>query len=113
PRQSRVEDARCPAPRRLARVRRRLGTPRRPGRREPDEAGQAPDGGAGGARTAVPGGERRTNRAIHPTAGLLLLDYTNLWLNQGLGIRIVAFSPADERTRRGAEALHRSLQLVA
>jgi transcriptional regulator with XRE-family HTH domain len=64
-------------------------------------------------RHDVQGVESRTKRAMHPTAGLLLLDYTNLWLNQGLGIRIVAFSPADERTRRRLEALHRSLQLVA
>jgi transcriptional regulator with XRE-family HTH domain len=64
-------------------------------------------------RHDVEGIESRTKRAMHPTAGLLLLDYTNLWLNQGLGVRIIAFSPADERTRRRLEALHGSLQRAA
>jgi transcriptional regulator with XRE-family HTH domain len=64
-------------------------------------------------RHDVEGIESRTKRAMHPTAGLLLLDYTNLWLNQGLGVRIIAFSPADERTRKRLEALHGSLQRAA
>jgi hypothetical protein len=46
---------------------------------------------------------------MHPTAGLLLLDYTNLWLNPSLGVRIIAFSPADDRTRRRLERIHESL----
>ena len=58
PRRSRLEDARRPSAPRLARVRRHLGAPRRPGRRGPDEAG-AP-----------------------PQVGLLRLVYTNLWLGQ-------------------------------
>jgi transcriptional regulator with XRE-family HTH domain len=53
--------------------------------------------------------ESRTKRAMHPTAGLLLIDYTNLWLDQRHGTRIIAFTPADERTRRRLEALHESL----
>jgi transcriptional regulator with XRE-family HTH domain len=60
-------------------------------------------------RHDVQGVESRTKRAMHPTAGLLLLDYTNLWLGQRLGTRIVAFTPADERTRRRLERLHESL----
>jgi transcriptional regulator with XRE-family HTH domain len=60
-------------------------------------------------RHDVQGVESRTKRARHPTLGLLSLDYTNLWLGQGLGTRIVAFSPADERTRRKLESLHESL----
>jgi transcriptional regulator with XRE-family HTH domain len=60
-------------------------------------------------RHDVQGVESRTKRAMHPTAGLLSLDYTNLWLGQRLGTRIVAFSPADDRTRRRLEALHESL----
>jgi transcriptional regulator with XRE-family HTH domain len=60
-------------------------------------------------RHDVQGVESRTKRARHPTVGLLSLDYTNLWLGQGLGTRIVAFSPADERTRRKLESLHESL----
>ena len=53
--------------------------------------------------------ESRKKRAMHPTAGLLTLEYTNLWLGQRLGTRIVAFTPADDRTRRKLEALHASL----
>jgi transcriptional regulator with XRE-family HTH domain len=53
--------------------------------------------------------ESRTKRARHPTAGLLTVEYTNLWLGQRLGTRIVAFTPADERTRKRLEALHQSL----
>jgi transcriptional regulator with XRE-family HTH domain len=53
--------------------------------------------------------QSRTKRALHPTAGLLTLEYTNLWLGQRLGTRIVAYTPADERTRRRLEKLHQSL----
>jgi transcriptional regulator with XRE-family HTH domain len=53
--------------------------------------------------------ESRMKRARHPTAGLLTLVYTHLWLGQRLGTRITVFSPADERTRRRLEALHESL----
>jgi transcriptional regulator with XRE-family HTH domain len=60
-------------------------------------------------RHDVQGVESRTKRAMHPTAGLLLLDYTNLWLGQRHGTRIIAFTPSDDRTRRRLEALHRSL----
>jgi transcriptional regulator with XRE-family HTH domain len=69
----------------------------------------SPGFGAAWERHDVQGVESRTKRAMHPTAGLLLLDYTNLWLNQGLGVRIIAFSPADDRTRRRLEQLHASL----
>jgi transcriptional regulator with XRE-family HTH domain len=51
----------------------------------------------------------RTKRARHPTAGLLKLDYTNLWIGQQVGIRIVAYAPADDQTRRRLEALHETL----
>jgi transcriptional regulator with XRE-family HTH domain len=60
-------------------------------------------------RHDVQGAESRTKRAMHPMVGLLSLDYTNLWLGQRLGTRIVAFTPADDRTRRRLEALQRSL----
>jgi transcriptional regulator with XRE-family HTH domain len=53
--------------------------------------------------------ESRMKRARHPTAGLLRLMYTHLWLGQRLGTRITAFTPADESTRRKLEALHESL----
>ena len=59
-------------------------------------------------RHDVQGVESRTKRAMHPTAGLMLLEYTNLWLGQGVGTRIIAFTPADERTRKRLERLHES-----
>jgi transcriptional regulator with XRE-family HTH domain len=62
-------------------------------------------------RHDVQGVESRTKRARHPKAGLLRLDYTNLWLEQRLGTRIVAFTPADDRTRRRLEDLYASLEL--
>jgi transcriptional regulator with XRE-family HTH domain len=57
----------------------------------------------------VQGVESRTKRAVHPAVGLLNLDYTNLWLGQRNGTRIVAFSPTDERTRKRLETLYESL----
>jgi transcriptional regulator with XRE-family HTH domain len=60
-------------------------------------------------RHDVHGIESRTKRALHPTAGLLSLDYTNLWLGQQIGQRIIAFTPADDRTRERLEALYESL----
>jgi transcriptional regulator with XRE-family HTH domain len=60
-------------------------------------------------RHDVQGIESRTKRALHPAAGLLLLDYTNLWLGQGLGTRIIAFTPADDATRNRLERLYESL----
>jgi transcriptional regulator with XRE-family HTH domain len=56
-------------------------------------------------RHDVQGVESRTKRAMHPTLGLLSLDYTNLWLGQRLGTRVITFTPADERTRRQLEKL--------
>ena len=44
--------------------------------------------------------ENRVKRIQHPTAGLLRLDYTYLWLGQRLGTRIVSYTPADEQTRK-------------
>jgi transcriptional regulator with XRE-family HTH domain len=61
-------------------------------------------------RHDVQGVESRTKRAMHPDAGLLLLDYTNLWVGQQVGIRIIAFTPADDRTRRRLGRLHESLE---
>jgi transcriptional regulator with XRE-family HTH domain len=60
-------------------------------------------------RHDVQGIESRTKRARHPLVGLLRMDYTNLWLDQRHGMRIVAFTPADEESRRKVEALHASL----
>jgi transcriptional regulator with XRE-family HTH domain len=52
----------------------------------------------------------RKKRALHPTAGLMTFEYTNLWLGQRLGTRVVALTPADERTRRRLETLHEPLR---
>jgi transcriptional regulator with XRE-family HTH domain len=60
-------------------------------------------------RHDVQGVESRTKRARHPTAGLLKLDYTNLWVGQQVGIRIVAYTPADQRTRERLETLYTSI----
>jgi transcriptional regulator with XRE-family HTH domain len=55
----------------------------------------------------------RRKRALHPIAGLLSVEYTNLWLGERHGTRIVAFTPADERTRKRLDALHASLARAA
>jgi transcriptional regulator with XRE-family HTH domain len=60
-------------------------------------------------RHDVQGVESRTKRARHPAVGLLRLDYTNLWLGQRLGTRIIAFTPADARTQARLDALYESL----
>jgi transcriptional regulator with XRE-family HTH domain len=70
----------------------------------------SPEFAAMWARHDVQGVEGRTKRAMHPTAGLLSLDYTNLWLGQRLGTRIVAFTPADDRTRIRLERLYETLK---
>jgi hypothetical protein len=49
--------------------------------------------------------ESRTKRTRHPRLGLMLLDYTNLWLDRQLGTRIVVFTPSDEETARKLHAL--------
>jgi transcriptional regulator with XRE-family HTH domain len=50
--------------------------------------------------------ENRTKRFLHPDVGLLRLDYTNLWLGQRLGTRMITYTPADEQTRARLERLH-------
>jgi transcriptional regulator with XRE-family HTH domain len=69
----------------------------------------APEFTAVWERHDVQGAESRTKRAMHPLVGLLSLDYTNLWLGQRHGTRIVAFTPADGRTRRRLDDLQRQL----
>ena len=56
--------------------------------------------------------ESRTKRALHPQLGLLTFDYTNLWLDQRLGIRVVALTPADEHTSQQLRTLHRTLEAI-
>jgi transcriptional regulator with XRE-family HTH domain len=61
-------------------------------------------------RHDVLGMQRRLKQALHPRVGLLRLDYTNLWLDQRLGIRIITFTPAEEQTSRRLHTLYRSLE---
>jgi transcriptional regulator with XRE-family HTH domain len=42
--------------------------------------------------------ESSRKRVWHPELGVLMLDYTNLWLDPSLGARVVAFTAADEST---------------
>jgi transcriptional regulator with XRE-family HTH domain len=49
-------------------------------------------------RHEVAAPENRTKRWLHPQVGLLELNYTNLWLGQRLGTRMITYTPADERT---------------
>ncbi|HEU5420857.1 MAG TPA: helix-turn-helix transcriptional regulator [Streptosporangiaceae bacterium] len=51
-------------------------------------------------RHEVAAPENRTKQWLHPEAGLLRLNYTNLWLGQKLGTRMVTYTPADEQTAR-------------
>jgi transcriptional regulator with XRE-family HTH domain len=60
-------------------------------------------------RHDVLGTEDYTKRVMHPTAGLMRLNYTNLWLDQGPRARIVVFTPADEETSERLQAIYRSL----
>jgi transcriptional regulator with XRE-family HTH domain len=69
----------------------------------------APEFTAHWERHDVQGIEGTAKRALHPTVGLLSLVYTNLWLSQGNGTRIIAFTPGDERTQKRLERLHESL----
>jgi transcriptional regulator with XRE-family HTH domain len=57
------------------------------------------------ARHDVQAPESRVKRFRHPRAGLLLLNYTYLWLEPRLGTRIVTYTPLDERTRTRLETL--------
>jgi transcriptional regulator with XRE-family HTH domain len=65
------------------------------------------------ARHDVRGPENAIKRIQHPLVGLLRLEYTYLWLDPGLGTRIVAYTPADTRTAHRLEALHESLAATA
>ncbi|HEY1620124.1 MAG TPA: helix-turn-helix transcriptional regulator [Streptosporangiaceae bacterium] len=49
-------------------------------------------------RHEVAAPENLTKRWLHPEAGLLHLNYTNLWLGQRLGTRMTTYTPANEQT---------------
>ena len=61
------------------------------------------------ARHDIRGPENAIKRIQHPLAGLLRLSCTYLWLDPGLGTRIVSYTPADNRTAGKLEALQRTL----
>jgi transcriptional regulator with XRE-family HTH domain len=69
----------------------------------------SPEFAAMWARHDVQAPEGRVKRVQHPTAGLLRLDFTYLWLDRRLGTRIVVYTPADQRTRERLEALHATI----
>jgi len=52
--------------------------------------------------------ESARKRARHPELGVLTVDYTNLWLDCGLGRRIVVLTPADGSTGRRLAEFHAS-----
>jgi transcriptional regulator with XRE-family HTH domain len=52
----------------------------------------------------------RLKRTRHPEVGVLRLEYTNLWLDQRLGTRIVAFTPADAQAAGRLDRLYASLE---
>jgi len=61
------------------------------------------------ARHDIRGPENAIKRIQHPLVGLLRLSYTYLWLDPGLGTRIVTYTPADTRTAGKLESLQRML----
>ena len=61
------------------------------------------------ARHDIRGPENAVKRIQHPLVGLLRLSYTYLWLDPGLGTRIVTYTPADNRTAGKLESLQRTL----
>jgi transcriptional regulator with XRE-family HTH domain len=60
-------------------------------------------------RHDVLGAESRTKLAQHPQVGLVRMEYTNLWLDQRRGMRIIVFRPADDASRTRIETLYESL----
>jgi transcriptional regulator with XRE-family HTH domain len=61
------------------------------------------------ARHDVQETDNRIKNFRHPTAGLLRLEYTSLWLGRRLGTRMTTYTPADAETAAKLDQLHRSL----
>jgi transcriptional regulator with XRE-family HTH domain len=61
------------------------------------------------ARHDVRGPESSVKRLRHPLVGTLRLEHTYLWLDPGLGTRIVAYTPTDARTAVKLDELARRL----
>jgi hypothetical protein len=55
------------------------------------------------ARHEVAQPEASRKRVLHRDLGLLQFTYTHGWLNQGTGLRMVTYVPADEPTREALE----------
>jgi transcriptional regulator with XRE-family HTH domain len=49
-------------------------------------------------RHDIAGPENLTKRFVHPDLGALSFCYTNLWLSQRLGVRMVSYTPRDPET---------------
>jgi transcriptional regulator with XRE-family HTH domain len=49
-------------------------------------------------RHDIAGPENLTKRFVHPDLGALSFCYTNLWLSQRLGVRMVSYTPGDPHT---------------
>jgi transcriptional regulator with XRE-family HTH domain len=43
--------------------------------------------------------ENLTKRLLHPQLGLLTFTYTNLWLTQRIGVRLMVYTPLDDATQ--------------
>jgi transcriptional regulator with XRE-family HTH domain len=69
----------------------------------------SPDFAARWARHDVRRMEGSRKRVRHPELGVLLMDYTNLWLDPSLGARIVAFTPADAHAATQLRTLYARL----
>jgi transcriptional regulator with XRE-family HTH domain len=61
------------------------------------------------ARHDVRGPENSIKRVRHPLVGMLRMEYTYLWLDPGLGTRIVTYTPADARTAAKLDELARRI----
>ena len=59
-------------------------------------------------RHDIAGPENLTKRFNHPQLGALQFSFTNLWLSQQLGVRLITYTPDDVAT---AEAMNRSTEL--
>jgi transcriptional regulator with XRE-family HTH domain len=64
-------------------------------------------------RHDVEGSEGRTKRILHPTVGLLRLDYTYLWLGPRGGNRLVAYTPADDESLIRLRSLYNGVEAAA
>jgi transcriptional regulator with XRE-family HTH domain len=73
----------------------------------------SPEFGEVWARHDVRGPETAIKRIQHPSVGLLRLAYTYLWLDPGLGTRIVVYTPSDARTASRLQTLQLTLDAAA